>query len=692
MKEANYYVLSWNMPGSHTELPRPFHEKLREELLRSPSPSTSEASLNEAYLALSVQTDPGERVRIRHVLAQYLSRQAEFDSAHVELDHAVVDANGDSRLLDLTTYTRATVLHRQNNLELARTTISPLVESISAHDDLEFAARVHTLYAGILDFLGDVDEAADEFALAIKLRIQIGDERGLSVVYYNFAESCLRRDEDDLALEYFVRAYDIEKGLNDGAAMAQSACHIAILKARGKDATEAMQFADEAIAFAQQTGQSSMIAHVMANRATMYDILGDEAQRESSLIEVLTYLEKHPMDAVLGPVLGNLGSLYLKQKHYDKAEAYLQQALELARKNEYSYNEGFWLFCLGKLRVERGSFEDALTYLKPAIDILRSVKAHVYTLDAIHSLAQAHAGLQSNVEAFETLAEWTRTYRDEHCSELEERLKTVNALRVRERKEKEEEIYRLRNVELSQALDNLQHANAELRDLATDKDEFMAIAAHDLRNPLGDSRGMLQTIIGHYDVLDKSDVLSLCHDLLTLTMRMSNTVHAFLEVSRTDRRGTGLVIQPVDLTLIAERALERHIIRARSKSISTSVRIRKPLLWATGDASIIDAIVDNLITNSLKYSPSGSVITLEVDEDSSGPILRVFDNGPGVAEENRNLLFTKYATMGVKPTGGEESLGLGLYLAQRMATRMGARITYEERPEGGASFVLHLLA
>jgi signal transduction histidine kinase len=373
------------------------------------------------------------------------------------------------------------------------------------------------------------------------------------------------------------------------------------------------------------------------------------------------------------------------------AESHLQQALEMSTRDGYQYNEGFWLYCLGKLRFETHRYPEAIEYLDRAVSILRTVKAHVYTLEALHVLAQAHAKNNSDRDAFEALSTWTRHYVDEHSIEVEKRLHDIQESRFKERKKKEAEIYRLRNVELSQAMEDLQRVNAELRDLAAEKDEFMAIAAHDLRNPLGDSRGMLQTIISHYDVLDKTDLLSLCHDLLTLTMRMSNTVHAFLEISRTDRRSTGLVIHPLDLTMLSQRALERHSTRAKAKSISIELDIVRADVWATGDASVVDAIVDNLMTNSLKYTPAGSTIKIIVNEDEDGPFICVCDNGPGVDPAQQHLLFTKYATLGAKTTGGEESLGLGLYLAQRMASRMGARISYKKRPESGACFVLHLL-
>jgi signal transduction histidine kinase len=174
-------------------------------------------------------------------------------------------------------------------------------------------------------------------------------------------------------------------------------------------------------------------------------------------------------------------------------------------------------------------------------------------------------------------------------------------------------------------------------------------------------------------------------------MRMSNTVHAFLEVSRTDKRSTGLVIQPLDLALIAHRARERHATRAAAKDLSLGVELGKDHVWGTGDASVTEAIMDNLVTNAIKYVPTGGAITILVNDDASGPSIAVRDNGPGVDASQAHLLFTKYASIGSKPTGGEESLGLGLYLAQRMASRMGAKISYEPGEDGGSVFTLRVM-
>ena len=162
---------------------------------------------------------------------------------------------------------------------------------------------------------------------------------------------------------------------------------------------------------------------------------------------------------------------------------------------------------------------------------------------------------------------------------------------------------------------------------------------------------------------------------------MSATVHAFLEISRTDRRSNGLQEETLDLVHLAHRAVERNTSRAASKGIY--LKITGPSsMFAMGDASVVDAVIDNLISNSLKFAPATSTVTLEVSHEDDGCIVRVIDEGPGVAKADQPKLFTKYGKLSTKPTGNEDSLGLGLYLAKRMAERMQARLEYEDRGQG----------
>ncbi len=660
-------------------------------LFASPVGEKLQRVAQEALDVISTEPAPFERILARHVLAQHLALHSEFSAALKLHEASDADAGDDYELRALVAYARATVYNRKYDLEAARALLAPYANGELEERSIEIAARVRTLYAGVLDSLGNAAASEREFSAAIALRERIGHPRGLAIVYYNFAESCARRDEDDVALEFFLRALELERQLQDSASIAQSACHIAVIMARQHNRIEAERYSQIALDEARRSGKPLIIAQVLANQAAIHEALGNKEDLEKALVLTLDYIQGSEAEAIRGPTLANLGALYSSQGKCAEAERLFLEALDISIRHGHRYQEGYIRLCLGKCWIRTHRLPEAIESLTLAAQILQSVKAHVYTLEALQALAQAHSAAGSTAANFKALAEWLSLYAKEHHEEMEQRVQHLEGMRLKERKEREEEIFKLRNVELQQALEELKNANAELRELASEKDEFMAMAAHDLRNPLSDARGMLKMIVSNYDNLEKSDVLSLCSDVLSLTVRMANTVHSFLEVSRTDKRQSGLLIQPMNCNLVVNRAVERHARRGVEKSISVTAAPTTDEVWATADASVAEAIIDNLVSNALKYAPSGAQIEIGTAQQPAGPVVFVSDNGPGVDPSQEHLLFTKYAYLGGKPTGGEESLGLGLYLAQRMAARMGANISYAPREGGGSVFTLRMM-
>ena len=661
--------------------------RLRKDLITEPSPERVRASRKECEVAAENAPRREDRAVFCQILAQHCSNYAESRAAYEWLDEAERLSKGKPQLEASTAYVRASLLYRERRASEAREVVEKYIDAVDASVDVRLAARMNTMYAGILDSLGEVEMADAAFTKARALRERVGDEAGLAVVFYNYAEFCAQRDDDARALDFFMKAYTIEKHLGLQSQMAQSACQISLLYASRNNRPDAERFFTEATSAANASGVPNIVALTKANAASLYERLGDHTARLSALLEAKTYLDRYPFDSIRSMVLGNLASVYIEQERFGEAEPLLEQAMKLSRKLDHKYAIGYWLFMKGLLRSRQERFEEAIPLLSEAVNTLSDVNAHVYTLKAFAELAKAHSETGNTAIASKLLAEWATRYIDEHNAEVDQRIRRLADSKERERQVKEDEIYRLRNVELSQAMDNLKEANTELHDLASEKDEFMAIAAHDLRNTLADMRSMLTTVINSVDVLEKSDIVDFCKDLLATTTRMSATVHAFLEISRNDRRTSGILKETVDLVHLAHRALERHVSRAESKNISVVVK-GTGQVWAEGDASIVDAVLDNMLSNAMKFSPKGSTITIDVVSTDDRSLIRVIDDGPGIGAADRAKLFTKYGRLSNKPTGGEDSLGLGLYLAKRMAERMNGRLEYDDAEGGGSCFTL----
>jgi signal transduction histidine kinase len=110
----------------------------------------------------------------------------------------------------------------------------------------------------------------------------------------------------------------------------------------------------------------------------------------------------------------------------------------------------------------------------------------------------------------------------------------------------------------------------------------------------------------------------------------------------------------------------------------------------TADASCLDQVLDNLLSNALKFSPSGGRISVSVQANTDDVQCTIQDEGPGFTVEDRAKMFRRYARLSAKPTDGEPSTGLGLSIVKKLVKAMNGKLTCESVPGHGAAFTVSL--
>jgi signal transduction histidine kinase len=169
------------------------------------------------------------------------------------------------------------------------------------------------------------------------------------------------------------------------------------------------------------------------------------------------------------------------------------------------------------------------------------------------------------------------------------------------------------------------------------------------------------------------ETLGLVNDLLDVAVIESGK----LEVKRNDQDVAKLVGQRI-------KHLEPH---ARSKGIAIKLDVDGMRL-ASIDAPRFGQVVDNLVSNAVKFSPSGTTVTVALRADGDNFTFSVQDQGPGVPEEERKLLFRSFQKLSARPTGGEKSTGLGLAIVKKVVDAHGGRIEVESAPGHGTRFIV----
>jgi len=235
----------------------------------------------------------------------------------------------------------------------------------------------------------------------------------------------------------------------------------------------------------------------------------------------------------------------------------------------------------------------------------------------------------------------------------------------------------------------LKFARDRLRQLAEDKDELLGILAHDLKNHLG---GILMTAeVLHQGVgrLDEPRLARATGNLLASSNQMLAFVKEFLANAAAER-GQPQELGPVNLADQAAQAVQQYQEAAGRKGIQLRLELPPADCRAHAAEAPLRQVLDNLISNAVKFSPHGRTVTVTVAGEDDGVCCRVKDEGPGFTDEDRAHMFRRYRRLSARPTGGEPSTGLGLSIVQRLVADLRGELRCESQPGRGAEFVLRL--
>lgn len=240
------------------------------------------------------------------------------------------------------------------------------------------------------------------------------------------------------------------------------------------------------------------------------------------------------------------------------------------------------------------------------------------------------------------------------------------------------------------ALKALSSANERLTQLNAEKNEFLGIAAHDLKNPLTVIMGMSELLMS--GEVPPGKIERFTGKINSEANRMRDLIANLLDLNAIEEGRMNLKEEMLELEELTRRAVEnfKEVAGRKDTFIHFSRRAGSTRVKADGRAVL--QVLDNLISNAIKYSPPSSVVHVELAELDRNLTVEVRDSGPGISPEDQKKLFQKFTKLTARPTAGESSNGLGLSIVKRLAEAMGGRVECESELGIGTSFILHLPA
>jgi signal transduction histidine kinase len=171
---------------------------------------------------------------------------------------------------------------------------------------------------------------------------------------------------------------------------------------------------------------------------------------------------------------------------------------------------------------------------------------------------------------------------------------------------------------------------------------------------------------------------------------MFDLVSNLLDVNRIEEGKMDLTLAPCDLWDTVRQTVEGYRQRARAKRIELHFEENNRPPVVAADTTQLVQIMDNLVSNAVKYSPSGKNIYVRVYQVDSRVRAEIKDEGPGISAEDQKRLFGKFARLSARPTAGEHSTGLGLAIVKRLVESMRGQVWCESHPGQGAAFIVEL--
>ena len=594
------------------------------------------------------------------------------------------------------------------------------------------------------EMLGDFEAALSRYRQALALHEQAGNQREVAATLNSLANLHGMRGEHAPRLAALVRARDIFAELQEPRGSAAVANSLGNYFGEMQQFEEALPYFAQSVALRREMAAPAYLASGLQGLGVNLREMHRLEEARAAFEEGLQIYREIDDRGGLAEILTNLGNLAREERRFDEALAAYREALQYDRAAGYKYGESILTHNLALTYTQMGEFEQAEPWIEQAVvsaDELGNPerREHAYTVRArvrenLGNPTGALADLRTVMDIREARA---NAARDEALLDLQTRFETAEKEREIARLEQvgvERELILIRSAaareaaeqaraieeargrttlvlalaagaaavvlaglfrlarrserrlarqqaEIEQAVAGLRSAHAELKRLYARKGEWLGFAVHDLRSPLYAIDAVCAEIEG--GLIDSP--VDGVGEIRGAARRMREELDAWLEAERKEQ--TEVAVHPVstDLGQLVTDVVALSQPAARAKSISLTHQSNQPVT-ASVDPWRWREVVDNLVSNALKYSPVGSRVTVSSGLDCGRAVVRVQDQGPGISADDRDRLFTAFGTLSARPTGGESSTGLGLHLVKRIVDAHGGEVTVDDAPEGGAIF------
>ncbi|MBX2906446.1 MAG: response regulator [Taibaiella sp.] len=477
---------------------------------------------------------------------------------------------------------------------------------------------------------------------------------------------------------------------------------------------ESKSYYKQEIALLSAVRGPDSIGNQLINLAVMHQSLGEYDSAGLALARVKKILEHTHDSTINGYYLFNMGALYTSLNKPDSARLYYMQAYDIWKALDNRSQLFKVTFNLGYYYYQKKSYAEAVKYYH-----LAEVAASKYgsTKDVAHlygTMAETYAAMGDYRNAYNNLYRYASIndslYQDDinnYILELDTRYQAAKNRETIQEQELELKASKLavqqqKNTILTvvvvlilvlslggAAFVYLNFRNRVQKEVEEAKSRFFANVAHEIRTPLSMIAAPLEAARSRTDDPKLHEQLDLA---ARSTTRLNELINQMLDISKVE--SARYVLNPAigDISDFLEQLFASYRVQASAKGLSINCSCDKYPEMLQFDKDVLEKILDNLVGNAIKYTPTGGNVGVEcsITAAAIGAELKlvVWDNGPGIAEGEQELIFDRFYRSKEQKTSGSAGVGIGLSLTRDLVRLMNGTIAVNSEPGKGAVFTV----
>ncbi len=611
-----------------------------------------EAMLQVAFGMIEEHGTPGQKIRalIQQSNFCFMDNRPEEGNELLEKAMELMPVVDDPRIVGALYASRARAMTEVNPVEAIRLYYESL-EKFDEAGELNNKAVAHNNIGLISQNQQDYVTALDEYRKALRINRQIGNQLQIATNYNNIANALSSLGEKEAAADTLFKAVMINQKMGISPSLIQNYFNLAQIYLETDQLDLAYSF------FTQGYEESESISFMPG---IMYHAVG-------------------------------LSDALFEKKRYDEVRQYLEVSRKLAEQmNNLDVLARAWN-TEALLNEQLGNYPEALAAMREQrnyVDQIDSLRRH-------REFEEVRGRLELELKTAENeLLRQQLTYRERLSRNQQLILFSlilgvlitatllVILFRNKYKLEKVNQFLKEKNQVITAKNKQLRDLNAELKHLNDEKSRLVGMIIHDLRNPLF-------AVIGFLELIDESLTDESEKEHLNMAMnsatRLNQLINSLLEVHSLEKETKHMKLEQISVDELVSNAVLNFQEIARKKSIHLQESVS--MVDAYSDPAYLSRIVDNLLSNAIKYSPRHSRVLVEVLDKGDAWEFAVKDEGPGISEEDQANLYQMFGRLSAKPTGGEESTGLGLYTVKMLVGRLRGRIRLESEIGKGSRFI-----